>query len=179
MVRFAFMLAITMTVAFAVSPAAPVETQQVVSDLSIPVNVNATTFDAETNETVAIAGDLHVQATIDDFSAPYVVTLKYSLVKGYTAIGASGTPYYLKAAKAIRFYPIGNHDTASQLRTISHAPAFRLYPRGMGNPVNPYRVQISVSISYDDTGAVTHASATILDPLPANSCLSIVQVCNY
>jgi len=177
MVRFAFVLATTMTVAFAVSPAVLAETPKVVSNLSIPVN--ATTFDAETNETVTIAGDLHVQATIDDFSAPYVVTLKYSLVKGYTAIGASGTPYYLKAAKAIRFYPIGNHDTASQLRTISHAPAFRLYPRGMENPVNPYRVQISVSISYDDFGAVSHASATILDPLPANSCLSIVQVCNY
>jgi len=176
MVRFAFMLAITMTVAFAVSPAAPVETQQVVSDLSIPVN--ATTFDAETNENVTIAGYLHVQVTIDDFSAPYIVRMKYSLERGYTAIGTSGTPYYVKAAKAITFYPIGNHDAASRVRTISHAPAFRLYPRRGANPVNPYRVQITVSISYDDAGAVTNASATVLGPLPPNSCLPIAQVCN-
>jgi len=177
MVRSAFILATTVTVTLAiVSSAAPDSAQKIVSDLSIPVN--ATTFDAETNENVTIAGRLHVQATIDDFSAPYRVTMKYSLERGYTATGTSGTPYYLKSAKAITFYPIGNHDAASRVRTISHSPAFRLYPRGGANPANPFRVQISVSISYDDTGAVTNTSATILGPLPPNSCLPIAEVCN-
>ena len=177
MVRCAFILATTVTVVLAVvSPAAPDGTDKIVSNVSIPVN--ATTFDAETNENVTIAGYLQVQVTIDDFSAPYIVRMKYALERGYTAIGTSGTPYYLKAAKAITFYPIGNHDAASRVRTINHSPAFRLYPRVGANPVNPYRVQITVSISYDDAGAVTNTSATVLGPLPPNSCLPIAQVCN-
>jgi len=173
-VRPAFILATTVTVALAV--ASPAGAQKIVSDLSMPVN--ATSFDIETNENVTIAGYLHVQATVDDFSAPYSVTMKYSLERGYTATGTSGTVYYLKAAKALTYYPIGNHDAASRVRTISHSPAFRLYPRGEASPVNPFRVQFSVSISYDDTGAVTNANATMLGPLPPNSCLPIAQVCN-
>ena len=119
------------------------------------VHFSGRVFDAATNESVDVVGNVNLVTTVDGSNvAGWTVTLRSSLSNTFGRGQSSGATYTVTGSKADSIQTPPGPPTHA-----SFQPSFDMFPPGPNHPPNPCR--LSVGISFNPDASVSTVSVAV------------------